>query len=309
MDTNRAELRGWVQVLVTGVLVTAALAGCGATTGNGPPGPSSTATGGSGGTGNTSAAGNSTELAGAGAGVAGARSTCPGPSPAPITATGRVDVLFQLTVNHDRLTLGSPIAGLTGLEYKLSAFELFLAEPALLDANGQEVKAQIVDPAGKPLPYAIQLFNADDPATQVLRLAAPSGAYSALRFGVGVPADCNAVSATGAVYPLNPDSEMFWAWGSQFLFIRIEGAIRTPPATDFTTFFHHVGYDQAYAHVTVPGSISAAEGVSADILSLDVDRLLTGGEGTTNVAPSGSHSVPEGWLVDNLETQPVFSLQ
>jgi hypothetical protein len=243
------------------------------------------------------------------AGAAGLQSTCARKAPAAVATTGRVELPIQFVVNQAPMTIGAPAAGRTGLEYKLSALELFLAEPTLLDANGHELKAQIVGPDAKPLPYGIQLVNADDPATETLRLSVPQGNYTALTFGVGVPAGCNAVSSTDAVYPLNPDGEMFWSWGSQFLFIRIEGASRMPPATDFTTFYHHVGYDQAYTRLTVPGSIAVAASGSGPTLSLDVDLLLKGGEGTTSQALSGSRAIPDGWVVDNLDTQQVFSLR
>jgi hypothetical protein len=306
MDTNRAELRTPMQVLVMVVV----LAGCGATSGNGPALTQSNGGGGGTSGGGSGGAGNIVEAGGVGAaGGAGAPSSCPGPSPAPIAATGHIELPIRITVNQAPMTIGAPAAGRSGLEYKLSAFELFLAEPALVDQNGGEAKAQIVGPDGKPLAYGLQLVNADDPTTQTLRLAVQPGSYSALKLGVGVPADCNATSSTSAVYPLNPDGQMFWSWGSQFLFIRIEGATRTPPATDFTTFFHHVGYDPAYTHVTVPGALSVATSGVGPTLNVDVDRLLAGGDGSTIPVPSGSHGVPDGWVVDNLETQQVFTLQ
>ena len=245
------------------------------------------------------------------AGSGGSPQACPGKAPTPLATTGRVDLPIQFAVNQSPMTIGTPAAGRTGLEYKFSALELFLAEPAFFDANGQEFKGQIVAGDGKPLPYGIQLVDADDPTTQNLRLAVPQGNYTSFKLGVGIPAGCNAVSSTDAVYPLNPDSQMFWTWGSQFLFIRVEGAERMPPATDFTNFFHHVGYDQAYTHVTLPGAISVGASGTGPTLSIDLDLMLAGSaSGSSSAAvPSGSHSVPDGWVVDNLETQPVFTLR
>lgn len=225
---------------------------------------------------------------------------------------GRVDLPVQFVVNQTPMTIGTPATGRTGLEYQLSALELFLAEPALVDANGREFKAQIVAADGSPLSYGIQLVNADDPATETLHLSAPQGGYTALKLGVGVPAGCNATSSTDAVYPLDPDSQMFWTWGSQFLFIRIEGATRLPPAPELTTFFHHVGYDPAYAHLTVPspGGITVSANGTGPALVIDIDLMLAGSETMpTGPVPSGSHEVPDGWVVDNLETKPVFTLR
>lgn len=313
MDTHRKELRGSALLLwglMLGLLP--ALPACGASSGNGPT--PAQAVGGTGG----SSAGNSAEIAGAAgaaAGGGGTPATCPGPKPTPLPGAttptpGRVDLPVQFVVNQTAMTIGTPVTGRTGLEYKLSALELFLAEPALVDANGQEFKAQIVAGDGTPLSYGIQLVNADDPATEILHLSAPQGSYAALKLGVGVPAGCNATSSTDAVYPLDPDSQMFWTWGSQFLFIRIEGATRLPPTTDFTTFFHHVGYDPAYTHLTVPGSVSVAASGGGPALVIDVDLMLAGNDTMpSGPVPSGSHGVPDGWVVDNLETKQVFTLR
>ncbi len=125
------------------------------------------------------------------AGAAGLQSTCARKAPAAVATTGRVELPIQFVVNQAPMTIGAPAAGRTGLEYKLSALELFLAEPTLLDANGHELKAQIVGPDAKPLPYGIQLVNADDPATETLRLSVPQGNYTALTFGVGESSACD----------------------------------------------------------------------------------------------------------------------
>ena len=72
-----------------------------------------------------------------------------------------------------------------------------------------------------PLPYGLLLVDADDEASQLLRLAAPAGTYEGLRISVGVPEPCNGGDPTTHVHPLNADGDMWWFWGSQFLFIRV----------------------------------------------------------------------------------------
>ena len=241
-----------------------------------------------------------------GGGSGGEVTGCVGSKPAVVMATGRIDIPVRVTANHVPMTVGVPGTGRDGREYRLSLLKLFLAEPAFIDANGHESKAQFVGAGGPPLPYGLALIDADDPATQLLRLTAPPGAYTALHFGVGVPAACNAVSNTDRVSPLNPDSDMFWTWGSQFMFIRAEGASRVPPATEWSSFEYHVGYDPSYANITVAGSITVGAGGAGPTLSLDVDRMLT-----TDAAnpPSPKHTLPDGWVVDNLENQQAFSLE
>jgi hypothetical protein len=176
----------------------------------------------------------------------------------------------------------------------------------LVDADGNEAAGQIVDSEGKPLPYGVQLLDADDASTQIWRIAAPPGSYSSLRFGVGVPPACNSPANTNLVYPLNPDGEMFWSWGAQFMFVRVEGMTRRSPSEQLGSFAYHVGFDAAFAHITVEGALNVSGVTQGPTLVLDVARMLaTGAEGL----PATQHTVPDGWVADNLERSGTFELQ
>jgi hypothetical protein len=209
------------------------------------------------------------------------------------------------------LTLGTPAAGNSGREFNVSLLQFFLTEPAFVDLNGHESKAQIIDATGQPSPYALHLVNADEPETQLLRLTAPTGKYAALHLGVGVPAACNAISVTNQVYPLNPDSDMVWTWGSQYMFVRAEGFSRTNASAEWGPFAYHVGFDAAFASITVPGDLlvpaaGAADAPLAPTLTLDLDRMLAT---DSQMLPSTKHSVPDGWVADNLENNQAFSFR
>lgn len=199
--------------------------------------------------------------------------------------------------------MGEPSAsGRNGREFRLSLFKFFVSQVALLDALGNATEARLVAADGTPEPYGLHLVDAEDASTQILRLSAAPGDYRALRLGVGVPEPCNRM-AVDQVFPLNPDSDMFWSWGGQFMFVRIEGSSRPNAGAGWVPFVYHVGFQPAFGVVTVPGVLPVG---SAQTLALDVDRLL---ESDSNTLPSPQHSVPDGWVVDNLESNGVFSLQ
>ena len=238
-------------------------------------------------------------------------SACAGPAPAAVTSSGRIDIPVQVLVGATPLTLGVPAVGTTGREFNVSMLLFFLSEPGFVDVNGHESKAQIIEPTGQPSPYALQLVNADEPATQLLRLTAPPGPYAAFHLGVGVPAACNALNATDQVYPLNPDSEMIWTWGSQYMFVRVEGFSRPDANAEWSAFAYHVGFDAAFASITVPGdpvvpAAGAADGLVAPTLTLDLERMLATDEPTL---PSAKHSIPDGWVAYNLESNQAFSFR
>jgi len=255
-----------------------------------------------GGSGGNATAGGSSGAAGS----AGTASACPGPAPAALGATGRLDLPVKVTINGTEAVIGQPGTGREGREFRLSLFKFFLSQPVFLGEDGAETPAQFLGADGLPLPYELQLVDADDPATQLLRLSAATGTYTALRFSVGVPMACNWMSSTAAIHPLNPDSDMFWTWGSQFMFIRIEGSSRPSATGEWQGFTYHVGYDPAFTRLTVPGALEVGAGAVGPTLALDIDLML---ETDADGLPSPQHSVPEGWVVDNLDHNQPFSFE
>ena len=236
------------------------------------------------------------------AGQAGA--ACNVDAPALPQAEGRLEIPVRVTSNAAPLTVGVEASGHGDRTYLVTLFKLFLSQPELLDAQGTAVSAQFLAADGKPAPYGLALVDADDPLTQTLRLAAPAGSYTALRLGVGVPAACNHVTSANQTFPLNPDSDMFWTWGSQFLFIRLEGRYRAAMGMDWDQFVYHLGFDSAFTTLTLPGQISVGpEGIGPALL-LDIDRLLATDSATL---PPGQHTAPDELVLRNLvDQQPLY---
>jgi hypothetical protein len=217
-------------------------------------------------------------------------------------------VPVNITVNGADLVIGEPATIRAGGEVSLSLFKFFLTDPRLLAAGGAEVEAELVSAAGLPLPYGLALVDADDESSQLLRLAAPPGTYESLRVSVGVPEPCNGGDPTLQVYPLNADGDMWWTWGNQYMFVRIEGNRRASGAAEAEPFFYHVGFQPAFATVTLPGALGVgASPTTASVkLELDVDRLIEPRDGS---APTGKHDTLEGWIIDNIDDNQVFSLK
>jgi hypothetical protein len=214
----------------------------------------------------------------------------------------------DLTVNGAALVVGEPAVTRAGSELRLSLFKFFLTQPQLLAAGGTEVEAELVGESGLPLPYGLSLIDADDESTQLLRLAAPAGTYEGLRISVGVPEPCNGGDPTTHVFPLNADGDMWWTWGNQYMFVRVEGEKGAPGAPEPEAFFHHVGFQPAFVTVTLPAalSVSASPTTASVKLGLDVDRLI---EPRGDGAPTGKHDTFEGWIIDNIDDNQVFSLK
>lgn len=249
-----------------------------------------------------------TQSDGTGGGGGDEHSTCAGPEPSPLSLSnpGRVDMPVAIEINGLPAVVGEPGLGRGGREWRLSLFKLFIADPFLVGDDDTLHPAELVTVDGTPLPYALELVDADAEATQLLRLKAEAGSYAGLRLSIGVPAACNTMDSTAQVYPLNPDSDMFWTWGSQFMFVRVEGSTRKDAGVEWMPFLYHVGFDPAFLTLTLPGRIHVGTDTQGPSLVLDIDLMLeTGGE----ALPTPKHEVPDGWIMDNLESNGAFSLR
>jgi hypothetical protein len=195
------------------------------------------------------------------------------------------------------IVTGQTVTPATGSPYKLSLLKFYLSSPVLLGSDGTRAPAALVQANGMPRPYGVALVDLDDPASQSLIISGPAGDYAGLELGVGLPAACNAGDPTTRAFPLNADSDMFWTWGTQYLFIRVEGSRQS--GVDWSTFALHVGYQQAYRSVHVMGALHLQPGAAtASSLRFDVDHLLSAPAGAD---PTGadSHEAPDEWVADN----------
>ena len=242
---------------------------------------------------------------GGGAGTAGANAECPSSTPALLgAATSSVTLPVEIDGAGSPLTTGEVITPAVGNAYKLSLLKFFFAAPVLLKAGGARVPAQLVTPSGSPTPYGLALVDLDNPASQSLRIAGPPGDYAGLELGVGVPAPCNTGDPTSHVFPLNADSDMYWTWGTQYMFIRVEGTQQS--ASTWSNFGLHVGYQQAYRTAQLSAALHLPS-VQAPTLHFNVDRLLLA---PSNADPTGadSHQAPDEWVADNMASHGVLTL-
>lgn len=242
---------------------------------------------------------------GGAAGSAGANAGCPSATPARLaTATSSVTLRVEIDGAGGPVTTGEVVTPQVGGAYNLSLLKFFFAAPVLLKTDGSRVPAQLVTPSGSPSPYGLALVDLDDPTTQSLGIAGPPGDYAGLELGVGVPAPCNAGDPTSHIFPLDADSDMYWTWGTQYMFIRVEGALQS--ADTWSKFGLHVGYQQAYRVAQLSGALHLPS-AQAPTLHVDADRLLVA---PASADPTGadSHEAPDEWVADNMASHGVLTL-
>lgn len=105
----------------------------------------------------------------------------------------------------------------------------------------------------------------------------PAGAYTALRFLVGVRPELNAADASKhpANHPLNPTvNTLWWGWQGGFVFLAIEGAWRRADGSA-SGYSFHIATDQNLMTVELPVELDLTRDTSMKV-RLDPLRILEG---------------------------------
>jgi hypothetical protein len=220
---------------------------CGGKGSGAPSGTGGTTAGGSGGaagaavgSGGASSSGGATGTggmtvdagaAGAGGGT-GSGGSCTAAPPSVQSAGVALSFPMELVYEGRPFTFGEANAVSSALSVVPLNLRFYVSEAELLTAGGGSVPVDIVTDSGTVAPYGVFFFNADDPNAQTLRVRAPAGAYTGLKFSVGLTAACNRNGAAGKAFPLSEDSQMVWSMGFGYLFLLYTSQVSmtaTPP--------------------------------------------------------------------------------
>jgi hypothetical protein len=209
--------------------------------------------------------------------------------------------------------LDAPLTSAAGVSYSVSLLRFYVSRVDLARDDGEVVGAPLADASGKPLTYGVALVDYAVPDTWKLHVLAPPGHYASVSFAIGVPTYCanggvlNHENAAEQSYPLDVDSDMYWAWNAGYTFFKIEGH-----ANGSGSFVYHVGDDKHFSAITVAASLDVSAPAEHRI-SMDVNRLFVAPDGQarpdmTGVATSNvSHDGPESdMVVDNYTHSGVF---
>jgi hypothetical protein len=191
----------------------------------------------------------------------------------PADAALRTSVALSIEFGGQPFVFGEPNALPLGGTLLPTNFRFYVSEPALLQA-GEPTRAFLVDSTGAPLPYGVQLVNAEDPASFAFDIAAPPGTYDGLSFLLGLSHGCNTLAVPGKP-PLDEAAQLKWPHTLGFLFLRYEGQ-RSEDADPTLPTMIHMGAaagDQGFAP-RIELALAPAMLASEVHLSLSFDALL-----------------------------------
>jgi archaellin len=206
----------------------------------------------------------------------------------PEATTSQVNFTVQNTAGTQPLTLNSTVATTAANEtFTVKTFEYYLSNIKFTKSDGTTYAA----------PNTYYLVDQANPAKLSFSVPnVPVGEYTGVSFLVGVDAQMTGLtdplSFTG---DLNPANNMYWAWSSGHIFLKMEGTITSGSAPKTLTC-HIGGYNAPYnAIVTATPSFNGAKltvkgGHTPTIaLKADIAKLFDGPSPVTLSTFMGAH--------------------
>ncbi len=188
-----------------------------------------------------------------------------------VTTPGEVDLQLTNVVGTKPLTLdGTAYATPSGETFTVTTLKYYVSNLKFTKSDGTVYAA----------PNTYFLVDQAQPASQHLAVTGiPSGTYTGVSFVVGVDAATtqgDPLTLTGA---LNPANNMYWAWATGHIFMKLEGTVTSAsPARALTC--HIGGYTDPNnalvtatpslngSTLTVNGSHTSTVSVQADVLKM-----------------------------------------
>lgn len=180
---------------------------------------------------------------------------------------GTVNVTFSGELNDTELLKNQVYSNSESQFIQFSGFEVYFSEIALInDGNDPHIISDV----------SLQdLLSPETISSEVI-----AGNYKSIRFNLGLTPEQNLIDPQTfeAEHPQSTANNMFWGWGSQYRFMKIDGR------ADFTsgelldsTFSYHTGFDDLMRTITVETEIDLKKDETADVeIAIDLDTVFGG---------------------------------
>ncbi|MCA3275467.1 MAG: metallo-mystery pair system four-Cys motif protein [Roseomonas sp.] len=245
---------------------------------------------------------------------------------APALAQQEIAIRFAAQVNGAAFACGQsyPALGSTNASATPTDFRFYVHDVHLLRADGTAVPVALAETAWQRDGVALLDFEngqgpcaqgGNAPMNEALRGTVPQGAYTGIRFTLGVPERHNHQDATVAPSPFNLTA-MFWNWQNGYKFVKVDLRVGSATPSAATAPAHggaageggfslHLGSTQCVAAApTQPGrdcrnpnrpvvTLSGFDPLSAPVIA-DIGPVLAGVDITRNTqgTPPGCMSFP-----------------
>lgn len=189
-----------------------------------------------------------------------------------------------------------------GDRYKITNWKFFVSNIALSSSFGQE---QIAIKDNKPAVLLID-FSMHNKTIPSELMNVQTGAYTDIRFDVGLPRQINHSDPTSALPPLDlAQQDMYWEWNSGYIFLLIEGQLINEKKDRFHFAIGGDNKIMPFAHGNLFNVVPLVQVEKGKITTLhftfDVNKLLKNGDGSHySLTSEKSRIVHGGYFADVL---------
>ncbi len=195
--------------------------------------------------------------------------------------TSPVTIRFDARVGSQTFSCGQKYQGIgtTASTVSLTDFRFYVSNLRLITTTGAEVPVAL-EQDGLWQHENVALLDFEDASgscvngtpelRNVVEGTVPSGAYTGVRFDLGVPFELNHREATVAPSPLNL-TRMFWSWNAGYKFARIDLRTTGQPQ-GWMIHLGSTGCSPSDSPSTVPVSCRHANRAAVDLQTFRYDR-------------------------------------
>ena len=201
----------------------------------------------------------------------------PDPDPIPpASKSGIFQLEFVVKWGASDLVLNQNYLGPDGRNYKIYTLKYYVSRLALLTPTDSVVNVK-----------DIALVDMYYPSSQMIADSIPPGAYTGLRFNIGLDYDQNHSnpSSYAVAHPMSSTKGMYWTWSSQYIFSKLEGYADTTGGNPAINFLYHCGTDSLMRSLEFRNLnlVIGESETKKQTLVLDLQKLFWGVHDTIDV--------------------------
>lgn len=207
--------------------------------------------------------------------IVGCKKEQPDPDPTPVSNPTNLKLELSAWFENEELAAGSEYLNISGYRINVTELKLYLSHIYLLRENGDTVDVS-----------DIEFFDLTPGAEAITFSDFPTGSYTQIGFGIGVPAEMNSpanpdfnIAIYDSNHPLGVNNNMYWGWATGYRFVIFDGKYDTDAESDdplISGYSFHTGMDESYRQVNLQAiDMEVVEGQTTTLyLDFSVDRFF-----------------------------------
>lgn len=216
--------------------------------------------------------------------------------PTPIVDKTVVKVKFKNSINSKEIAIGDYYKDNMNRDLRFTTLKFYASNIRLIDNDNKEIAIRDV----ALIDYDKERYG--EKASEV-ESEIKAGNYKAIAFDLGVRQDLNGSdpSTYEANHPLSYNSNMYWSWATQYIFVKFEGWVKGD--TNDVSWFIHTGTSGLYRpNIVLDKDIKIEAGKENTVfITLNFDKALSSPNALDLVEDGKSHTE------DNFELAKQFS--